>query len=115
MDELDEKEFDLLIAEKRHREIIQIMGNILSEVSKDPVIQEKGDTEVNVSVDTSKMEKILEKINTSSDFSSIPNSIKLIGDAIIKKMESNNKSKEWIFKVKRDGQGLMDTIHAKSK
>lgn len=107
MDDIDDKELDYLLAENRHREVIDILNKILSK------LLEPKNTEVNVEVDTTKLEKILEKINTSPDLSSIPNSIKALGNVISKKLEQQKYPepvKKWKHTIKRDSQGLYKEI-----
>jgi hypothetical protein len=110
MEEIDDKEFELLLSQKRHSELMVMLNKILKELIDQPAPQ---DTEVNVEVDTSKLEKIIAKINTSPDMSEIPNSIKAMGKVIetqFKKMKFPQPVKKWRHTINRDSQGLYDEI-----
>jgi hypothetical protein len=112
MEGLDEKKFEMLLLQKRHKEVITLMTKLLTEVSKPK------DSEINVEVDTSKLEKIIEKINTAPDFSEIPNSIKLIGDAITKKLATQTYPepiKNWTHTIVRDNEGFINIVTSKGK
>lgn len=112
MDELDEKEFEMLLQQKRHTEVIALMTSILAEIGQTK------DTEVNVDVDTTKLEKIIAKINTAPDFSEIPNSIKTIGDVIAKKLKAQKYPepvKDWTHTIQRDGEGLISIVTSKGE
>lgn len=112
MEEIDIGQVELLLAAKRHKEVIAIMNKMLSELLK------VKDTEINVEVDTNKLERILEKINTAPDFSSIPNSIKTIGEVISKKIQEQKfpePVKKWVHTINRDDQGLYKTITSIAK
>jgi len=110
MGEIDEKEFELLLSQKRHTELMVMLNKILEELI---VEAEPTNTEVNVEVDTTKLEKIIAKINTSPDMSEIPNSIKAMGKVIetqFKKMKFPEPVRKWKHTINRDSQGLYNEI-----
>ncbi len=112
MGELESKEFEMLLAEKRYKEIIGLMNKILEKLSTPS-------SDVNVEVDTSGIESALKKLKITSPKANktIPDSIKAIGDVIVKKIEqikTEDKPKEWTFDIKRGNNGLIKTVKAKS-
>jgi len=110
MEEIDDKEFELLLSQKRHSEVMTMMNMILDELVKE---SEVPPTEVNVEVDTSKIEKIIAKINTAPDFSEIPNSIKAMNKVLekhFKAMKFPEPVRKWKHTVNRDSQGLYKEI-----
>lgn len=109
--ENEDKQFELLLNEKKHKELITILTKIL--VSLD-------NNSTPITFDNSKVENLLTTLVDKSD-DSIPKSITLIGNAIIKKIEELKiiqqpaiKLKEqWEFKVNYDDKGYITTIIAK--
>jgi hypothetical protein len=95
-------EFDALVKEKRHKEMVDILKKILSTM-----------TDLN----KDHYSVILKKLLESSE--SLPGSIKSILEVILKKMDSikqvNKVVTNWTFKVKRDEEGYIDTIIAEGK
>ena len=94
---METEEFESLVKEKKFNEIISILKNIL--ISLRP-------TE-----DNSKVEALLKQI-LDKEQEPFPQSIQLIGEAILNKI-SEKDTREWLFTVERDNQGLIKTITAK--
>jgi len=94
---METEEFESLVKEKKFNEIISILKNIL--ISLQP-------TE-----DNSKVEALLKQI-LDKEQEPFPQSIQLIGEAILNKI-SEKDTREWLFTVERDNQGLIKTITAK--
>lgn len=91
-------EFDALVKEKRHKEMVDVLKKILSTM-----------TDLNKDHYSVALKKLLE----SSE--SLPGSIKSILDVVMKKIDSikqKDKVTKWTFKVKRDEEGYIDTIIA---
>lgn len=105
-----EENFDTLLKQKNHKEIIGLLSKMLQELSKE------GSTS-NVIVDTSGIERVIKTLDNASKLDQIPSAIKAIGDAITKKIESlkDNTPKQWIFDIERNKQGLINKVNAKSK
>ncbi len=104
-------EFQSLLDQKRHKEIIVKMTAMLKELSK-------LESDPKIVVDTTKIENVLKTLNSSSDLKNIPSSIKAIGDVLSKKIDDiiNKKTPtEWIHTIKRDKKGRALTIISKSK
>lgn len=105
-------EFNELLKEKRHKDIMTLLTNILKEITN---------KEFNIettTLDISKLEKAIKNINIKQpDLSEIPKSITLLGESIVNKIEliKNDKPKQWIHTIKRDSQGLIKNIISKSK
>jgi superoxide dismutase len=100
----EDNEFEILLNKKRHKELIDLLKDILKELPKE--------------FNSSKIEALLETIAQKND-SSIPKSIELIGEAIINKMceikDTMDKPKEWTFDVNRNLQGYIVSVTAKQK
>lgn len=114
MGELEEsKEFEMLLAEKRHKEIIGLMNKIIDKLDTPSSNPE-------VTLDTTNLEKALKSLKMTTEVKaddSVPNSIKAIGDVIVKKIEeikTEKKPTEWTFDIKRSNNGLIKTVKAKS-
>ena len=107
----DNKQFELLFHEKNYKKIINILTNLLVEVSKEQ------NTNVEVKTDTSKIESLLSTINKQPDFSDIPKSIKSIGDAITKKLEYINIPKPLVdsFTVIRGEDRIIEKVKVNYK
>ena len=80
---MEELDFNVLLQEKRHKEIIKILTDILKETSNIDITVPKIDP---ITMDLSSIEKLISSIN-HPDYSDIPKSIKLIGAEIIKKID----------------------------
>jgi len=104
------KEFQTLLEDKRHKELIDILKKILVNLN--------GKT---TSTNNEGVEKLLEVISTKQNDTSIPKSIAAIGNAIIKKIEEIKVAQvnpikvkeEWEFIVKRNSNGFITSIIAK--
>lgn len=101
-------EFDRLLAEKRHKELITILTKLVSTLSK-------AQSQPDIVVDTTNIEKVLKSLENSSKDEKLPSSIKAIGDVIAKKLDNINKPTQWEFNIERDKKGLIKTVKAKSK
>lgn len=102
METIDKVKFELLLKQKYHKELIQLLTQILESLSVD------NSTEVN-----SSMNDLMLVIKESNE--KIPLAILSIVDVIVQKLEElKNKPKEkWIFKVTaRDLAGNIDTVIA---
>jgi len=104
---IEEAEFAELLNDKRHKEIIEVLKNILVNLS---------DNSKNESIGKL-MSFILSKVNDDK----IPKSISVISQVISEKLDKiitgqNNKSDdEWIFIINRDEEGYIDTVRASTK
>lgn len=97
--EIEDLQFDLLLQEKRHKELIKILTAILKNI-------ETADTD-------STKEAITILLQKTND---IPSSIQSIADAIMTKIEKLHSTKsEWIFDITRDSYGYITTLTAKKK
>ena len=97
--EIEDLQFDLLLQEKRHKELIKILTAILKNI-------ETADTDSTKAA----IELLLQKTND------IPSSIQSIADAIMTRIEKmNSKQSEWIFDISRDSYGYITTLTAKKK
>ena len=98
----NDSEFDALVKEKRHKEMIAVLKKILSTMD---------------TLNKDSYSAILKKLVESSE--SLPGSIKSILEVILKKMDSiktvNKVVTKWTFTVKRDEEGYIDTIIADGK
>jgi hypothetical protein len=103
-----DKDFEALIAQKNHREIIAALGKILNKLS---VEQNQPD----VVVDTTGIEKVLKTIKNTSVDDKLPSAIKAMGEAITKKLDNLKKPDNWTFNIQRDKSGLIKTVTATSK
>lgn len=101
MEDLDDKEFNDLIKEKRFNEVIAILNKILKNLGS-----------IDKNILTHFMENTL--LDKSSNLES-NKSIELIGNNIINKLEelNNKSSKEWSFNITRDERGYIESINAK--
>lgn len=109
MGELEDKEFELLLAEKRHKEIIGIMNKMLEMLSKEISAND-------IQLDTSGIEKAISMLKMKPD-DSIPNSIKKMTEVLSKKLDTlkqEEKPNEWVFTIKRSPTGLIETVRAKT-
>lgn len=97
--EIDNSEFDLLIKDKRHKELISILKSILKNLD-------------GVNKETTR--DLLELLISKSD--TLPTSIQSIATVIIAKMEElHDKDREWEFEVNRNDYGYITTVTAKRK
>lgn len=118
MEELgQDKEFELLLLQKQHKEMMQAMAAMIEAVSK-------GLTMPEVKVDTTGIEAVLATLNHHAD-ESVPKAIKAMETVLAKKVEQLIKKteevkkqetpKEWVFTITRDKNDKLKTINAKSK
>jgi len=101
MKDPEEDDFEILLNEKRHKELIDILKKILVNLTQKS--------------DTTNIEAILKKVASNSD-DSTPKSIELIGEAIINKIKEINTpqvNKEWKFVVNRNNNGFITDIIAR--
>jgi len=104
------KEFQTLLEEKRHKELIDILKKILVNLN--------GKT---TSTNNEGVEKLLDVIASKQNDTSIPKSITAIGNAIIKKIDEIKIAQttpikikeEWEFIVHRNNNGFITSITAK--
>ena len=103
---LEDIEFDLLLKEKRHKELIDVLKKILLRLDSDSISKSiEKSISLLITKDSNKLDK------------EIPSSIVSIGNAIIKKIEEINKvqTKEWVFSIERNTYGYISSVIAKQK
>ena len=105
--EIDEIKFQNLLREKQHKQIIELMSKILTELSTN-----KNFTSIKADIDFEKLKKVFTFENSNDD---VPMAIKNIGDTIIKKMESLKKPNSWKFLINRDNNGYIISVDANNK
>jgi hypothetical protein len=103
MENIEDIEFDLLLKEKRHKEIIQVLSKILGKLETNSISK---------SIELS-INKLVDKA-TDED---IPSSISSLGKVIVNKLEElkNPKPQEWKFKITRDNAGYISELIANRK
>lgn len=99
-----DKNFELLLVQKNHKELIKKLDSVLKELMK------TGDT----TLDLSGIEASIAKINVKSKTEDIPKAILALGDVIVKKIKGLEKKQitEWVFKIERDNEGYIDKVKA---
>lgn len=117
MGKLDlDKEFELLLFEKKHKEVISKLNEVLKVFSN----IEKNISNIEIpKTDVSNIEKILKQIELKSNTDkSVPNSIKNIGEVISNKLEELKEKqvkKEYIFNIERNSSGLINVVKVNVK
>jgi hypothetical protein len=99
--EIESNEFELLLSEKRHKEMIGVLKSILTNLDK---------------LNQTSTKDILDSILAST--SEIPASIKAIVGVILVKLEElkvKEQPSEWVFEVDRSLDGYITTVTAKKK
>jgi hypothetical protein len=110
MEEINDKEFELLLSQKRHSELMIMLNKIFEELGKE---QESINNEVNVEIDTSKLENIIKTLNNAPDTNDIPKSIQAMGKVLekhFKAMKFPEPVRKWKHTINRDNQGLYQEI-----
>jgi len=102
-EELEDMEFNLLLNEKRHKELIEVLKKILLKLET---------TSVSKAIEVS-INKLLD--NTAK--TDIPSSITAIGKVIVDKLEElkTTRNKEWKFKIERNDLGYISSVIAKQE
>lgn len=111
---MDNVDFNELLLQKRHKEIILILTKILEGIPT--TIEANIPEQKNIIFDTKRIEQILTAIYKKED--NVSASIKTLSDAIVNKLKditTETKPKEWTHTVIRDNNGLMVSIKSKSK
>jgi hypothetical protein len=101
MEDLDDKEFNELIKEKRFNEVILILNKILKNLGN---------------IDKNLLSSFVDKTSLNkTDNTDFNKSIELIGLNITKSLENmkNNQQQEWLFNIQRDERGYIESIKAK--
>lgn len=103
---IEDKNFELLLSQKKHNELIVKLDAILKEL-----INNKGEA-----MDTQKIEDAIKKMTVKSEIEEIPKSILALSEVIVSKIqELNTKESEWTFNIERDSDGFIEVVKAKSK
>jgi cell surface protein SprA len=91
-------EFELLLKEKRHKELIKLLSKILTNLETDSI--------------SKSIELSINKLLDKSINDDLPSSISSIGKIIIDKLEElkNPKPQEWKFKIIRDNAGYISEL-----
>lgn len=98
-------ELQLLLEEKKHKELIKKLDAIL-----------KGVTQETTPVDMSGIEEAIKALTKKKESDVIPKAILALSDVIIDKIANIKKKKsEWIFKVERDNDGFINKVVANEK
>lgn len=106
----EDKDFELMLQQNNHKDIMKALTDIIKKLSREP-------TEIKVDTDISGIEKAIKKLNMNPELSKLPTSIKLIGEEIIKKIERINikeKPSEWTHTIERDSEGFIKIVKSKS-
>ena len=118
MEEDTLKEFELMLYEKRHKEVIEVLKSVLESIDR---IDFNPEVKISNKIDTKILEDMVSKIATKNDIEKIPAAIMAIGDVISKKINAIkinapvvNYPNEWTFTVERDRRGLITKIIANS-
>lgn len=113
------KNFELLLFEKRHKEVIEVLKEMLSGIEN---INFDPELKISNTFDTTILENMISRIATKNDIEKIPAAIMAIGEVISKKINSIKVEQqktpsvpnEWIFTVERDKRGLITKVIANS-
>lgn len=98
-------ELQLLLSEKKHKELIKKLDAIL-----------KGVTTETTPVDMSGIEDAIKALTNKKESDIIPKAILALSDVIIDKITNIKKKKsEWTFKVERDNDGFINKVVANEK
>lgn len=96
-------ELQLLLSEKKHRELIKKLDDILQGLKTDPT-----------PVDLSEIIKAINDLKNKGESDAIPKAILALSDVIISKVEKMQLTKkEWTFLIERDNDGYITTVKAK--
>lgn len=102
------QEFDRLLKEKNHKELIMKLDDILKELSK-----ERGESENEI--DISGIEEAINGLQLAEELQKTTTAIDAMVSTIAKKLdERKEEKKQWTFKVKRDADGFIDVVEATS-
>lgn len=102
----EDKNFELLLREENHRELIKKL---------DAILQALNSKEEAAQLDLSGIEASISQLIQPVDNKEVPNAILALSDVIISKIsEMNKEKKEWTFKVERDADGFIDVVKATS-
>lgn len=106
---IEDKNFELLLSQKKHKELIKKLDSILKELMN----TKKED----LTIDLSGIEKSIEKINIKSQGEDVPKAILALSDVIVSKIQAleTKQISEWTFDIKRDNEGYIDTVKASGK
>ncbi len=99
---LERDDFNNLLKEKRHVELIKKLDAIL-----------QGLLQEDTSLDISGIETAIQSITVKEDIQEIPKAILALSDTILSKITELQKSPtEWIFDIERDSNGYIDIVKA---
>lgn len=102
----EDKNFELLLREENHKELIMKLDAILKALNS---------KEESASLDLSGIEAAIAQMKQPANNKEIPNAILALSDVIVSKIsEINQEKKEWTFKVERDADGFIDVVKATS-
>lgn len=101
--ELEEKNFELLLKEKMHKELIKKLDSILKKI-------DTNDT----SLDLSGIEVAISQMTVKEEISEIPKSILALSNVILDKIQSIKiqSPTEWDFVIQRDNNGFIESVKA---
>jgi len=105
--EVGNSEFDRLLNQKYHNQLIAKLDEMLKEVGKEV---KSGD----VNLDTDRIEELLTLINNSSN--KLPDAIIALSDVITTKLSALQVERptKWEFTIERDSDGFIDIVKAVS-
>lgn len=115
--EIEDLEFDTLLAEKRHNGIVTLLSKILTELNKDKdgktnALLEKQIKSVEAMV--SSMKSLNPEVNVEVNQNQVIKSIHELGDQIIKGLndlkKSINQKRSYKFKFKRYDNGYIEEV-----
>ena len=105
MDVIEDIQFENLLKEKQHKQLLTILGKILKEI---------GDNKT-VTIDKVTSEIDLEGLKNMLTFTDIPIAIKSLGDILVEKLGELKRPNDWHFKINRDNSGYIVSVDAKQK
>ena len=102
---IEDKNFELLLKAKQHKEIVAKLDAILQKLLSN-----------DTTLDTTGLEEAIKGMTLKQELESIPKSILALSDLVVSKLQELKKEKsEWVFDVKRDNNGYIETVLAKEK